>query len=112
MPRERLLESGPGALSDTDLIALVLGSGLYGFNVFEVAGSLLHHFGSLRAMLDATADDFAGLRGIGRAKTAQLLAIVELVRRALVEKMKERSLLDSPENGRTLFATEDRRAAV
>ncbi|MCX4161081.1 MULTISPECIES: DNA repair protein RadC [Paraburkholderia] len=97
MPRERLLDSGPGTLSDIELIALVLGSGLPGQNVFELARSLLVRFGSLRAMLDATPADFSGIRGIGPAKTAQLLAILEIARRALAEKIRERSVIDSPE---------------
>lgn len=96
MPRERLLEAGPGALSDTELIVLMLGSGLPGHNVFDVARALLARFGSLRAMLDATPADFDGLRGIGPARTAQLLAIVEMARRGLAEKMRERPLIDSP----------------
>ena len=70
MPRERLLEAGPAALSETELVALVLGSGLPGHNVFDVARSLLERFGSLRAMLDATPGDFDGVRGVGPAKRA------------------------------------------
>jgi DNA repair protein RadC len=97
MPRERLLEAGPGTLSDIELIALVLGSGLPGQNVLELARSLLVRFGSLRAMLDATPADFSGIRGIGPAKTAQLLAILETARRALAEKIRERPVIDSPE---------------
>jgi DNA repair protein RadC len=96
MPRERLLDAGPGSLSDTDLIVLILGSGLPGHNVFDLARMLLSRFGSLSAMLDATPADFDGLRGTGPAKTAQLLAIVEMARRALAEKMRERPLIDSP----------------
>lgn len=90
MPRERLLNAGPAALSDTELVALVLGSGLPGHNVFDVARSLQERFGSLRAMLDATPEDFDGVRGVGPAKRAQLLAIMELARRSLAEKMRER----------------------
>ena len=97
MPRERLLQAGPSTLSDIELIALVLGSGLPGQNVLELARSLLVRFGSLRAMLDATPADFSGIRGIGPAKTAQLLAILETARRALAEKMRERPVIDSPE---------------
>ncbi len=97
MPRERMLAVGAGALSDVELIALVLGSGLRGHNVFDVANSLLERFQSLRAMLGATPAQFDGLRGVGRAKTAQLLAIVELSRRALAEEREERALMDSPE---------------
>jgi DNA repair protein RadC len=97
MPRERLLDFGPGTLADAELVALVLGSGLPGHNVFGIADSLLKRFGSLRAMLDATPADFKGLPGIGPAKTAQLLAILELARRSLVEKMREKPIIDSPE---------------
>jgi DNA repair protein RadC len=97
MPRERLLDFGPGTLTDAELVALVLGSGLAGHNVFGIAQSLLKRFGSLRAMLDATPPDFNGMPGIGPAKTAQLLAILELARRSLVEKMREKPLIDSPE---------------
>jgi DNA repair protein RadC len=97
MPRERLIEEGPGVLSDTEMIALVLGTGLPGHDVFDVARTLLDRFGSLREMLDATYSDFDGLRGIGPAKKAQLLAIMEMARRSLVDKMRGRSLMNSPE---------------
>jgi DNA repair protein RadC len=97
MPRERLLKLGPTALSNTELIALILGSGLPGHNVFEMARTLEDRFKSMRAMLNATEKDFDGLHGIGRAKIAQMLAIVEMVRRALHEELEHRSLLDSPQ---------------
>lgn len=97
MPRERLIDGGPGVLSDTEMIVLVLGSGLPGHNVFDVARELLERFGSLRAMLDAEYEDFAGLRGIGPAKKAQLLAIMEMAGRSLVDKLRKRPLMDSPQ---------------
>jgi DNA repair protein RadC len=95
MPRERLIGAGPAALSDTELIAIFLCSGVPGHDVFEVARSLLERFGSLRAMLDAAPSDFHGLRGIGPAKTAVLLAVIEMARRALAEQASERPLVDS-----------------
>lgn len=95
MPRERLFGAGPAALSDTELIAIFLGCGLPGYDVFEVSRSLLERFGSLRAMLDATPADFHGLRGIGPAKTAVLLAVIEMARRALAEQAREQPLVDS-----------------
>ncbi|HEX7685331.1 MAG TPA: DNA repair protein RadC [Trinickia sp.] len=95
MPRERLFGIGVSALSDTELIAIFLGTGLPGHNVFDVARSLLARFGSLRAMLDATPADFNGLRGIGPAKTAVLLAVIEMARRALAERAREQPLVDS-----------------
>ncbi|ASL44841.1 hypothetical protein bAD24_I15250 [Burkholderia sp. AD24] len=97
MPRERLIDHGPEVLSDTEMIVLVLGSGLPGHDVFSVARALLERFGSLRAMLDATYPDFEDIRGIGPAKIAQLLAIMEMARRSLVARMRERSLMNSPE---------------
>ncbi|WP_408438455.1 RadC family protein [Paraburkholderia caffeinilytica] len=97
MPRERLIEAGPGALSDTEMIVLVLGAGLPGHDVFNIARTLLDRFGSLRAMLDATYSDFDGLHGIGPAKKAQLIAIMEMARRSLVDKLHDRSLINSPE---------------
>jgi DNA repair protein RadC len=96
MPRERLREAGPGALSDLELVALLLGSGLPGHDVFDVARSLLKHFGSLRAMLDAEREEFEGLRGIGPAKASKLVAVLELARRALAEQIEEKPLIDSP----------------
>ena len=95
MPRERLFGAGPAVLSDTELIAIFLGSGLPGHDVFDVARSLLQRFGSLRAMLDATRADFNGLRGIGPAKTAVLMAVIEMARRALAEQAREQPLVDS-----------------
>ncbi|MFL9963214.1 DNA repair protein RadC [Paraburkholderia sediminicola] len=97
MPRERLIERGPSVLSDTEMIVLVVGSGLPGHDVFDVARALLDRFGSLRAMLDASYADFDGIRGLGPAKKAQLLAIMEMARRSLDDKMRKRSLMNSPE---------------
>lgn len=62
-----------------------------------IAHAPLKRFGSPRAMLDATPADFDELPGIGPARTAQLLAILELARRSLVERMREKPLIDSPE---------------
>ena len=97
MPRERLIARGPGVLSDTEMIVLVLGSGRPGHDVFSVARALLERFGSLRALLDATYQDLDGVRGLGPAKKAQLLAIMEMARRSLDDKMRKRSLINSPE---------------
>ncbi|KDB09405.1 DNA repair protein RadC [Burkholderia sp. lig30] len=96
LPRERLLARGPSALSDMELIALLLGTGVPGRNVFDVAGALLAQFGSLRGLLDATPGDFRGQRGIGPARTALLVAVTELARRALAQKASERRPVDSP----------------
>jgi DNA repair protein RadC len=96
MPRERLRTAGPGALSDVELLALLLGSGLPGHGVFDVARSLIERFGTLRAMLDAQPEELGGLRGIGPAKAAKLQAVLELARRALVEELDSRPVIDTP----------------
>jgi DNA repair protein RadC len=97
LPRERLLKQGPHVLSNADLIAVMLCTGQTGHNVFEMARTLVDRFGSMRSILTATEKDFDGLHGIGRAKIAQLLAVIEMVRRALNEELETRSLLDSPQ---------------
>ncbi|SDC26666.1 RadC family protein [Paraburkholderia lycopersici] len=96
MPRERLRKAGPAALSDVELLAILLGSGLPGHDVFVVARSLLAHFGSLRAMLDAQREEFEALRGIGPAKASMLQAVTELARRSLAEALDDKPLVDSP----------------
>ncbi|WP_211254074.1 RadC family protein [Paraburkholderia nodosa] len=96
MPRERLRTAGAAALSDVELLAILLGFGLPGHDVFEVARTLLAQFGSLRAMLDAPHEEFEALRGIGPAKAAMLQAVTELARRALAQALDDKPLVDSP----------------
>lgn len=95
-PRERLLETGATSLSDAELFALFLQSGIPGWTAVDLARELLAHFGSLRSVLDASANQLCALRGIGPARAAQLLAVSELCRRALAEKARDRALLDTP----------------
>ncbi|AXF21479.1 hypothetical protein CUJ89_13980 [Burkholderia pyrrocinia] len=97
LPRERLLERGPAALTDAELIALLLGTGGGGKNVFKSATALLARFGdSLRGMLEATPKDFKAHPGIGDARSALLTAVTEIARRMLAEKADERMRIDSP----------------
>ncbi|TDR04481.1 RadC family protein [Paraburkholderia silvatlantica] len=96
MPRERLRTVGAAALSDVELLAILLGFGLPGHDVFEVARTLLAQFGSLRAMLDAPHEEFEALRGIGPAKSSMLQAVTELARRALAQALDDKPLIDSP----------------
>lgn len=81
-PRERLLQNGPGVLSDTELLALLLGSGRRGASAIEVAGELLARFGSLREAGVARPRELTLLKSVGPAKAASLLAAFELGRRA------------------------------
>lgn len=95
-PRERLLKSGPASLSDAELLALFLRTGVAGLTAVDVASALLRRFGSLRGVLDASASKLQDERGVGEARAATLLAVSELCRRALAEKARERMLLNSP----------------
>ena len=99
-PREKLLARGPGALSDAELLALLLRTGLAGKGVLQLAQELLDEqtgFGGMSGLLHATADDLKRIKGLGPAKRAELVAVLELARRAMAEQLKERAALDTPE---------------
>ncbi|KXV15036.1 hypothetical protein CR51_03740 [Caballeronia megalochromosomata] len=95
-PRERLLDTGPASLSDAELFALFLRTGVSGVTAVDVARQLLLRFGSLRGVLEASAAELREQRGIGPARAATLLAVSELCRRALAEKARDRELLNAP----------------
>ena len=96
LPREKLLARGPGALSDAELLALLLRSGLPGKNVLQLAEELTQRFGGLAGLLHARAEDMKAIKGLGPAKRAEIVAVLELSRRALAEQLKEKPLFDSP----------------
>ncbi|MBX9960212.1 MAG: DNA repair protein RadC [Burkholderiaceae bacterium] len=96
-PREKLLARGPGALSDAELLALLLRTGLAGKGVLQLAQELVDSFGGLAGLLHASADDLQRVKGLGPAKRAELMAVLELARRALAEQLRERAALDSPQ---------------
>jgi DNA repair protein RadC len=99
-PREKLLARGPGALSDAELLALLLRTGLPGKGVLQLAQELLDSatgFGGMAGLLHATADDLKRIKGLGPAKRAELVAVLELARRALAERLRERAALDTPQ---------------
>src|SRR5690625_3426705 len=80
-PRERLLNDGASALSNQELIAILLRTGTSQESVLQVAQRLLKRFGGLRMLQDASIEELMELRGIGTAKAIQILAAVELGRR-------------------------------
>jgi DNA repair protein RadC len=92
-PRERLLARGARALSDAELVAILLRTGLRGKSAIDLADELLTKFGSIAKMLES---DLRGIKGLGPAKSAQFAAAFEILRRSLDEKLKERSALTSP----------------
>jgi DNA repair protein RadC len=96
-PRERLLARGAAALTDVELVAVMLRSGVRGHAVEDVARAAVARFAGLAGLAAADVSDIAGIRGIGPAKAAQLRAAVEMVRRALREQMSRGDALSSPD---------------
>ncbi|MFV0679994.1 RadC family protein [Ottowia sp.] len=95
-PREKLLARGPGALSDAELLALLLRTGTAGRNVLQMAQELLDAFGGIAGLLHASAADLKRIKGLGGpAKRAELVAVLELARRVLAEQLKARTVLGS-----------------
>ncbi|MCL4535319.1 MAG: helix-hairpin-helix domain-containing protein, partial [Bacteroidetes bacterium] len=99
-PRERLLEQGPAALSNAELLAIILRTGIPGQPVTEMASKLLSHFRRLDDIRKASTKELCdGVPGLGPAKVAQVKAALELGRRLQVEAAPDRSYaISSPEN--------------
>lgn len=97
-PREKLLARGPQSLSDAELLAIFLRTGLQGMNAIELADHLLKEFGSLRTLLAASQSQFCSHKGLGSAKFAQLQAMVEMTKRYLAETIKRGDALTCPEH--------------
>ncbi len=96
-PRERLMQNGPQALSDAELLAIYLRVGIRGKSAVDLARDLLaRHDNSLARLATSSLKELAGTPGIGLAKAAQLQASFELTRRALQEEIKERGSMNSP----------------
>lgn len=96
-PRERLLARGPGALTDAELLAVMLGTGFAGCSALDLARRALERAGSTAGLLTSGAAELRHLRGFGPARTARLVATLELVRRGLLEEAAQRDVLTSPE---------------
>ena len=96
-PRERLAEKGPDALTDAELIAILLRTGLQGANAVEIGRQLIQRFGSLQALARASVDDLRKVKGIGRDKAVTLLAAFTLARKMAEELQRESPVLDNPE---------------
>ena len=95
-PREKLERLGPSALGDNELLALVLGSGSRTQNALALANRVLEHVGGLHALTRAASGELQQIEGIGRARTAQVVAAVELGRRTLMRGAQHRPRLNSP----------------
>jgi DNA repair protein RadC len=108
-PREKLLARGPAALSDAELLALLLRTGIKGKGVLQLAHELLQikgkisddqahsGFGGISGLLQASVADLQKVKGLGPAKMAELIAVLELARRAMAEQLRMSPLFDSPQ---------------
>lgn len=94
-PREKLLNQGAGSLSDAELLAIFLRTGVQGVTAVDLARQLISHFGTLGDMLSASLDDFCQAKGLGQAKYVQLQAVIELSRRHLREGAQDRTIASS-----------------
>ncbi len=97
-PRERLAAHGADALSNAELIAILLRTGLKGMNAVEVGKHLMSRFRSLQALALASVDDLRQVKGIGRDKAVTLVAAFALAHKMAGELQEESPLLDNPEN--------------
>ena len=108
-PREKLLARGPAALADAELLAILLRTGIVGKGVLQMAQELLDPpgvdaatgqatggFGGIAGLLHTSAADLTRIKGLGPAKRAELVAVLELARRALAQQLREREVFDSP----------------
>ena len=97
-PRERLAAKGADALSNAELIAILLRTGLKGANAVEIGRQLFSQFGSLQALARASVADLRKIKGIGRDKAVTLMAAFALAHKMAVELQEESPVLDHPEN--------------
>jgi DNA repair protein RadC len=95
-PRERLLAAGPQVLTEAELLAIFLRTGIPGKSAVDLARVALSEFGGLQALFAAPVTDFCAIKGLGVAKYAQLQAVLELARRALLEESAASDALGSP----------------
>ena len=100
-PREKLLARGASALTDAELLAILLRTGMVGKSVLQWADELLappatspSSFGGLAGLLQASSADLSRVKGLGPAKRAELIAVLELARRAMAQQLMQRTVLD------------------
>lgn len=96
-PRERLLRHGPQVLSDAELLAVVLRTGLPGCHVIDLSHRLLSEFGGVRGLLGAEAQRLSSAHGLGPAKASLLIAVLELARRSMAEQLSRARTLNRAE---------------
>jgi len=107
-PRERLAALGAEALSNADLIAILLRTGMKGYSAIDIAQQLIAKFGSLESLARASLKDIRTVKGIGRDKAIALKAAFTLAQRMARELHHESPVLDNPETIASLLREENR----
>ncbi len=97
MPREKLVAQGAEFLTDAELLAIFLRTGVVGKSVVELSQDLLAHFGSVQAIIESSLSDFTAIHGLGLAKYAQLKAASELIKRAINEGFDPKTVFSDPD---------------
>lgn len=105
-PRERLGRHGPDALSSAELVAIILGSGTKGRSVLQLSQELIAHFGSLERLAQATAAELRQIKGLGQAKSIQLMAVFGIANRVNQHKSPARMRVESPHQAYQLVKKE------
>ncbi|MDO9212456.1 MAG: DNA repair protein RadC [Methylococcales bacterium] len=105
-PREKLLQRGSAALTDAELLAIFLRTGVQGKSAVDLARDLLADFGSLKALLDADQQRFCQAHGLGDAKYAQLQAVMEMAKRHFKEVLQRGNALTSPDITRAYLSAQ------
>lgn len=105
-PREKLLERGPAALSDAELLALLLGTGMRGASAVELARELLATHGGLRGLLSADRQRCLASPGLGPARVALMQSALELARRHYAAALRAGSALGSPADTRRFLTAQ------
>jgi DNA repair protein RadC len=96
-PREKLLSLGPAALADAELLALLLRTGMKGLGVLQMAEQMLNQLGGISGLLQAPPAQLRQVKGLGPAKRAELLAVMEMARRGLRGELRTQPVFSSPQ---------------
>ncbi len=105
-PREKLLSKGADSLSDAELLAIFLRTGIKGKNVIELALEIIRHFGSLKKLFAADHDNFCQIKGLGTAKFVQLQACLEMSQRHLAEEITKKDIMNNPNQVKTYIQSQ------
>lgn len=103
-PREKLLSRGPSSLTDAELLAIFLRTGMRGKSALHLSRELLSHFGGLRPLLDAERHELCRSKGLGDAKYVQLQAALEVGKRYLSSRLVRGDVLSNPKDARNYLA--------